>query len=136
LVTGLPPDGEAIPIFGFIYFGKAQRITAQHGHVALIDVTRGRLIENTPGTRSHQLDSRDGTTVLPNWPAVLRYAGVAHRACSHCIFIGWDIAFTDDGPVFLEGNENWGADEYQALTGKPLGHTAFADILEARLKAP
>ena len=72
--------------------------------------------------------------MLPDWDAVLRYAKVAHRACSNFVFVGWDMAFTDHGPMLLEGNANWSADEYQSLSGEPLGHTKFADILAARLE--
>ena len=72
--------------------------------------------------------------MLPDWHAALRHAKVAHRACSNIAFVGWDIAFTDHGPMLLEGNANWTADEYQSLTGEPLGHTKFATVLAARLK--
>jgi hypothetical protein len=131
LVTGLTPDGAVIPIFGFIYFGKPQSITSQHGRVALINIGTGDLMN----FRTRHLHSGRGL-VLPNWTTVLRYAGVAHRACSRCIFVGWDVAFTEEGPMFLEGNENWSADEYQALAGQPLGHTEFAKVLKAHLDKP
>ena len=71
----------------------------------------------------------DDTFMLPDWDATLQHVKVAHRACSNFVFIGWDIGFTDHGPMLLEGNANWSADEYQSLTGKPLGHTKFAEIL-------
>ena len=64
----------------------------------------------------------------------LKHAKVAHRACSNIAFVGWDIAFTNHGPMLLEGNANWSADEYQSLTGEPLGHTQFATVLAARLR--
>ena len=44
LVTGISTDGDVVPIFGFIYFARSDRITAQHGYVALIDVASGRVI--------------------------------------------------------------------------------------------
>jgi hypothetical protein len=28
--------------------------------------------------------------------------------------IGWDIAITEDGPVFIEGNDNWEIPTFQA----------------------
>ena len=70
---------------------------------------------------------------LTIWHAVLEHAKVAHRVCSNFAFVGWDLAFSSDGPMLLEGNANWSADEYQSLTGEPLGHTKFATVLAARL---
>jgi hypothetical protein len=37
--------------------------------------------------------------------------------------------------MLLEGNANWNASEYQLLSGEPLGHTRFADILEAHFRS-
>src|SRR5262249_47499500 len=115
--------------FSFIYFARSHRITAQHGHVALVDVATGRLIPPLQRISGNAPDRP-----LPDWNIALQHAKIAHQACSNFAFIGWDIALTDHGPVLLEGNANWNADEYQSMTGKPLGHTKFAKILAARLK--
>lgn len=44
--------------------------------------------------------------VLGTWPALVALAVQAHQAFSHRVFVGWDIASTDQGPVLLEGNTN------------------------------
>ena len=31
--------------------------------------------------------------------------------------IGWDIAFTENGPIFIEGNDNWEITGIQATNG-------------------
>jgi hypothetical protein len=131
LVTGLSLDGEVFPIFGFIYFARSNRITAQHGHVALIDLASGRLISRPSQATSDHLDV--SSCILPQWNAALQYVQTAHRACSNFVFVGWDIGFTERGPILLEGNANWNADEYQSLTGDALGHTKFASILATRM---
>jgi hypothetical protein len=131
LVTGLSRDGEVLPIFGFIYFARSNRITAQHGHCVLIDVASGRLISSPLQAASGQFD--ESSRILTDWNAALQFAQAAHRACSNFVFVGWDIAFTDRGPMLLEGNANWNADEYQSLSGEALGHTKFADILASRM---
>jgi hypothetical protein len=132
LVTGLSADGDVIPIFGFfIYFVRTDR----YARVALIDVVTGRLMSPQGTTRlSHQLDIGSDACQLPNWDAVLQYTKLAHQACSNFAFIGWDVAFTQQGPMLLEGNGNWAASEYQRLRGEPLGCTKFADILATRLR--
>ena len=67
-----------------------------------------------------QFGSNDACT-LPDWDAALRHVKVAHNACSNFVFIGWDVAFTPDGAMILEGNANWDAATYQTLRGEPLG---------------
>lgn len=137
LVTGMSIDGNVVPIFGFIYFARSNSIKAQHGFVALIDVASGRLMsepQDISGVkRSNGALARCDHIILPEWETAMQHAKAAHRACSNCVFVGWDIAFTDNGPTLLEGNINWNADEYQALTGQPLGRTKFAEVLSSRL---
>jgi hypothetical protein len=141
LVTGLPTDGNVIPIFGsFTYFTRADgQILARR--IALIDVASGRLTwapRELAGAKRWlpKLDDNgsDDAVILPDWDTALRHTKVAHQACSNVVFVGWDVAFTEHGPVLLEGNANWCADEYQRLCGEPLGHTKFADILATRLR--
>jgi hypothetical protein len=139
LVTGRSADGDVVPIYGFIYFPRPNGITAKGGHVALIDVATGRLmsapLKDVWGAKLfsyHQFT--DDTRTLPDWNAVLLLTKVAHQACPNFVFVGWDVALTDCGPMLLEGNAGWSADEYQSLTGQPLGNNAhFIEILAAGL---
>jgi hypothetical protein len=142
LVTGLSTDGTVTPIFGHIYIfhhfaGTNQLLDRQ---VALIDVASGRLTwwprEIAGKKRWNRLDNNrsDGVRLLPDWHTVLRYTKVAHQACPSFVFVGWDAAFAEDGPVLLEGNANWSAGDYQRLSDEPLGCTKFADILATRLR--
>lgn len=139
LVTGLSTDGDVSAIVGFIYFAETDQIPARHSQVALIDVASGQLVSapcKLSGTNQscHPLDNGShDAQVLPDWDTVLRHTKVAHRACPNFVFLGWDVAFTEQGPMLLEGNVNWCADEYQRLQGKPLGYTRFLDILAAHL---
>jgi Sugar-transfer associated ATP-grasp len=139
LVTGVSTDGNVFPICSFIYFAQTDHIPANYVSVALIDVMSGRLMSAPQalcGAKrpKHQLNSNSNEPyTLPEWETALRHVKVAHQACSNFVFIGWDVVFTDHGPMLLEGNANWCADEYQRLSGKPLGFTKFADILAARL---
>ena len=76
---------------------------------------------------------RTTPAILPDWDAALRHVKAAHNACFNFVFVGWDVAFTPDGPMILEGNTNWSPGTYQTLSGKPLGLTKFADILATQL---
>jgi hypothetical protein len=141
VVTGRSMDGKVTPIFSFIYFGLPEAITSHSNCVTLIDVANGRLMpappQDSPGVsmyRYRELRSNDACT-LPDWDIALRYLKAAHQACPTFVFVGWDVAFTPHGAMIIEGNANWDAATYQTLTGKPLGHTKFADILATRLSA-
>jgi Sugar-transfer associated ATP-grasp len=140
LVTGRSADGDVVPIYGFIYFARPDAIMAKGGHIALIDVASGQLMSAPPkGIWGAKLFSyhqfTDDSRMLPDWDAALLHTKVAHHACPNFVFVGWDIALTDRGPMLLEGNAGWSADEYQSLTGEPLGNSAqFIEILAAGLR--
>jgi hypothetical protein len=140
LVTGRAMNGEVTPIFCVMWFGLADQITSHGNCVTLIDVTNGRLLpappRDSPGIaifRYREFRS-NGARTLPDWNAALQHVKVAHQACSEFVFVGWDVAFTPQGVMVLEGNANWDAAAYQMLRGEPLGRTKFADILAPRLR--
>jgi hypothetical protein len=135
LVTGRSIDGEVTPIFCFILFGLSDEIAAHTDCVTLIDVANGRFMpppQDNPVYQYRRFGSNDDCT-LPDWDVALRHVKAAHTACFNIVFIGWDLAFTPDGPMILEGNTNWSAGTYQSLRGEPLGLTKFADILAMQL---
>ena len=137
LVTGISLGGDVAPLFGYIYFGEPNEIVA-HGRVAVIDIASGRLMsapQDFPSGKGSNVDiGLNHPCTLPDWETLLRHIKVAHQACFNFTFVGWDVAFTEHGPMLLEGNANWCADVYQSLGGEPLGHTKFASILAERLR--
>ena len=141
LVTGISLAGDVIPLFAFIYFGETDQIVA-HGPVAALDISSGQLMSapqyfprRKRPTRQMNI-SPHRACALPDWQILLQHVKVAHQACRDFVFIGWDAAFTEQGPMLLEGNVNWCADVYQSLCGKPLGHTQFANLLAERSDLP
>lgn len=48
----------------------------------------------------------------------------AHKRIPQCRYIGWDVAFSVDGPVIVEGNEypGYGLVQHYALKNKRTGH--------------
>ena len=44
---------------------------------------------------------------LPYWDEVVDLVIRAHKAIINVQSIGWDVAITPDGPVLIEGNDNW-----------------------------
>jgi hypothetical protein len=140
LVTGRSIDGEVTPIFCYILWGLANKLTAHSNCVTLVDLANGRLIPAPPQDgpcmsiyQSIYQYRRRNACILPDWNAAVRHVKAAHKACFNFVFIGWDVAFTPEGPMVLEGNSNWSAETYQMLQGEPLGLTKFADILATQL---
>src|SRR5262249_1502247 len=138
--TGHSIYGEVTPIFSYMLWGMPNNITAHSDCVTLIDVANGRLMpapaQDTPGMSIYQYrQSRNGSCMLPDWNGALHHVKAAHKVCFNFVFVGWDVAFTPDGAVVLEGNTNWSPTTYQALQGEPLGLTKFADILATHLDA-
>jgi hypothetical protein len=141
LVTGISNNGDVVAIYSHIHFfdvaGNNQILEAPRA--ALIDVASGRLMApprkpNGANRSNYWPDNNsDNCHVLPYWDIVLRHTKVAHQACSNYVFIGWDVALTDQGPMLLEGNLNWTASDYQRLGGEPLGRTKFAEVLATQL---
>lgn len=84
---------------------------ATGGIAVLIDesgVLRGK------GFGHHFVCDRHPTTgalldgyALPFWPEVQELVIKAHNALKDIPSIGWDVAITPDGPILLEGNDNW-----------------------------
>jgi len=50
---------------------------------------------------------------FPNWEEALEMCKEAAQIVPQMAYIGWDVAFTPNGPVFVEGNEYPGHDIYQ-----------------------
>ncbi|MGJ7580036.1 sugar-transfer associated ATP-grasp domain-containing protein [Variovorax sp. RHLX14] len=73
--------------------------------------------------------------VLESWPAIQALALDAHRAFSHRIFVGWDIAMTDEGPVLLEGNVNLDIMFPQRVHRQGIGRSALGPLLQHHLAA-
>lgn len=71
--------------------------------------------------------------VLQTWPAIRELALDAHRAFSHRILVGWDIAMTDEGPVLLEGNVNLDIMFPQRVYRQGIGRSPLGPLLKHHL---
>jgi hypothetical protein len=72
---------------------------------------------------------------LPHWDEVIPMAVRAHQSLERLVYVGWDIALLDSGPVIIEGNDNPGHDLCQRPTRIPLGETPVARTFVAHLAA-
>lgn len=88
--------------------------------------------KNRPGTdvTVHPVTGRSFTEVrLPDLSLANDMVRRAHAAFPGMCSLGWDVAFTDRGPVILEANEIWGNELIQMCGLRPLGRTPLYPVL-------
>ncbi len=54
---------------------------------------------------------------IPHFQAAVSMALSLHKYLYGIHSIGWDIAIAEDGPIFIEGNDNWGISLIQGVSG-------------------
>lgn len=67
------------------------------------------------------------------WPEIARIAVEAHRLFGDLVVVGWDLAWTPDGPVLLGGSDNMDFSFIQRCYGVPIGRSPLAPLLDAHL---
>ncbi len=95
------------------------------GVVVGIDVATGRLkregLITTPRGRVMTRHPVTGTEFsgfqLPHWDELKKIVAQAQRVFHYIKSIGWDVAFTPQGPVIIEANQEWGTAGLQAANG-------------------
>ncbi|MES1151279.1 MAG: sugar-transfer associated ATP-grasp domain-containing protein [Dongia sp.] len=67
--------------------------------------------------------------VVSGWPAMAALAVAAHRVFSGWAVIGWDLAWTPDGPVLVEGNSDPDPHYLQRVHQETIGKSPLAPLL-------
>ena len=115
-------EGDAARVFGVILrMGRGGSSSDGHGAGGIgvsVDVESGRLEKRglaraggNPGWYDRHPDTGvvfEGLT-LPFFDEAKSAACRFHKSLPFFHTVGWDVAVTPDGPLFVEGNENWGA---------------------------
>ena len=120
--------GMAVPVAGEVRFGANGSVVdnlAAGGVAVGVDLQTGRLTEygvckkgGARRTKSHpdtQVVFSDVS--LPFVREAVQQAVKLHNKLSSIRLIGWDIAITADGPVFIEGNDNPEISGLQTVNG-------------------
>ncbi|WP_170844644.1 sugar-transfer associated ATP-grasp domain-containing protein [Aliiruegeria lutimaris] len=129
IVTGRRRNGDVDIIDAMAVWPREGSDITQGGHIAMIELHSGQIgpvYEASETCASRQLEGSQ----LPNWQEALDYVRKGHSELPHFIFLGWDIAFGDGGPVLLEANAGWGCFHFQAVPDHPIADTPFASIVE------
>ncbi len=105
--------------------GLASEIDLASGTIAAAVTKRGL------GER-HHLHPATGAGItgrrLPDWNQCSLLLQSAHRLLTVYAFLGWDVGFTDSGPVIIETNVLWSPGLIQQAQQRPLGTGEFARI--------
>lgn len=109
---------EIIPICSFARFGVNSRGSdnwSSGGVLVGINIQTGKLEDYAlykPGVGTTcSAHPNTGITfknqVVPNWENILSYVKTLHELFYDIHSIGWDVCLTTDGPMIIEGNDNW-----------------------------
>lgn len=117
--TYLDNEGNVTILDALIRFGTQKRIVdncGQGGFCANIDLETG-IINNIgyykPGfgtiVKEKHPDSNENFAgiTIPHFRLAVNMAKKLHKAIYGLPSMGWDIAITEEGPVFLEAGEDW-----------------------------
>ena len=134
IVTGMDGSERAELVASLICLPHGARETSAGGIVCSIRHETGRIrhaaaMDGAPVTSHPDTGAPIVGIDLPFWQESVELARRAHAAAfARFAFLGWDVALTREGPIFLETNSGWGALFHQMLDG-PLGHTAFSRLV-------
>jgi Sugar-transfer associated ATP-grasp len=110
---------------------------SRRGLAAAIDEKAGRLHsavrmrpDNPPAVFAVHPDT-NGTIAgvrLPYWNETVQLCLRAQDIFSKFLCVGWDVAITEQGPLLLEGNYDWGTTVIQQPHDHPIGLTKLTEF--------
>jgi hypothetical protein len=108
-----------------------------------IDVATGRLtagyVEARLVTDRIEKHPQTGAIVagefLPGWAVVSSLAFQAHKLLPGLLLVGWDIAYTPDGPVIVEANAPPGISVMRQGVSGPIAGTRYYSLLAFHARA-
>lgn len=118
IVTVRSQDKTIDAICSFARFGVNGRGSdnwSSGGVLVGIDIENGKfedygLMRPGIGTRTFMHPNTEVAfkdKIVPEWRKTIDYVKSLHELFYDIHSIGWDICLTDDGPVIIEGNDNW-----------------------------
>ena len=128
LLTLIKPDEEIIAYRAGLRIGREGSCVdncAKGGIFVGIDMNTGRLMKNgiiKPPYGNMVFQHPDNGIVfegfeIPYFHEAVAMAKELHAKLYRVHSVGWDIAITQDGPVFIEGNSRWEVSGTQAAVG-------------------
>lgn len=125
-VSLLQTSGATRSIAATIQFPTGKSLLSRSGIVGRINVENGR-VEDFRNVSSlyEKAEFHPDTSApfseftLPHWQGLVGETARLHRLIPYYRMVGWDIVITPNGPVILEGNSSWNAQQHQESSPKP-----------------
>jgi len=122
IVSIVDNDGEPHILFAFLRIGQGGRVVDNlnsGGMAAPIDLEKGQISNVAFDKDYHYFDTHPDTKVpligypIPRWEEAVALVLNAARRIPQLRYVGWDVAVTENGVVFVEGNQHPGHDFLQ-----------------------
>ena len=123
-------EGRILPDFAMLRLARPGSVSDnlhRGGTVTNVELESGRLVGPTLGYKNEigpflepkrlNVPELFPEARVPRWSDLLAAAIRFHTVLPELGSIGWDIALTPDGPLVLEGNDNWDMVVAQVLAG-------------------
>lgn len=144
IVTMLDERGVPEIVSASIRFAVTPGIAVDNNHAgglsALIDMETGALgkpmeIEGPGKYDRHPTNGeRVEGLVVPDWQEAKELAVEAHaKAFASHVLVGWDIGFSDRGPILIEANQRPNVRLTQRIEGKGIGQMRYGELLAFHL---
>ena len=120
-VVTILKDGVAHVICAYFRIGNGKFVDNFNsgGMVAPVNEVTGEVIDRAIDKKKNLYEThpQTGSKIkgfkFPYWEEALKMCKEAAKVVPQMGYVGWDVCFTPDGPIFVEGNEFPGHDIYQ-----------------------
>lgn len=120
-------NGKSEILFAAMRFGNGEASVDnfhQGGMAVLVDIETGKLVGKAFNKNLDYFEKHPKSNItfenfqIPNWEYVKKLVLEAALVSEHIHAVGWDVAVTEDGATFIEGNRRAGYDLVQVLSKK------------------
>lgn len=136
-------DGEANAVYACIRMGNSDRpvdnINAG-GMYSPIDMETGKIAGPACDKqfRVYEAHPRTGTVLtgyqIPLWSEAIAMCCEAAHVVPQMGYLGWDVAITEDGPLFIEANNMPGHDAFPQMPSQAPDKIGFLPVLKKYVK--